>query len=81
MHKLALGYKSISGNVIIMDPSAALQNLKAPVNARLPYTLNATFTNLPAGTYTFGMIYQCDPGTGANWNSNDILRLFANVYN
>lgn len=81
MHKLALGYKSTSGNVIMMDPSAALQNLKAPVNARLPYTLNATFTNLPAGTYIFGMIYQCDPGTGANWNSNDILRLFANVYN
>lgn len=81
MHKMALGYKSTSGAVFVVDPVSFLQNLKAPVNSRLPYTLNTIFQNIPAGTYTFGMIYQCDAGTGANWNSNDMLRIVAKVFN
>lgn len=83
MNKFALGYKltnSTSGN-ITPDINTYIQSLKLPTGCRIPCTIHATINNLPAGTYTFGIIYQCNTGQSAGFNSNDYSRLDIRVYN
>jgi hypothetical protein len=78
LSRLAIGQKLSTATNPSDNGGDYIENIQAPQNSRLPYTLNTIFTNLPAGTYQFGMIYF---GNGTNWNSNEWTRVSVKVIN
>lgn len=82
MSKFALGAKFVSATSnIFADPGTFVANMKLPAGCRLPCTLIGNFDSLSPGTYIFGVIYQCNTGQSATFNSNDWVRLSAKVFN
>lgn len=66
---IAACYQSTAAGATIQTQGGAKLGGQVPQNTRIDWTVTQVYTNLPAGTYTFGMC--ASVGTPANWNYNE----------
>lgn len=62
------GYQSTDAGSYLQKLDKGICGLQVPVNTRITFTVSGVFTNLPAGTYNFGM---CGFTPSPHWLNNE----------